>query len=67
MVFNEDEETPLMVDSFEVSKEDIYWEHHGDCLGNIEEAKASFSNGENWDDEKEDLIISPKGTVTLHC
>lgn len=65
VVFDGDKETAIMIEHSDISEEDIYWEHHGDCLGPLKEAKEDFSD-EEWEDEKEDLIIVPKGTVTLH-
>jgi hypothetical protein len=62
--FEGDETDPVEIDSWEVSEEDIYWEHHGDCLGTLEEAKKTL--GENWDSEKDELAIIRKGTVTFH-
>ncbi len=64
IVFIDDEETGKQIDSWEISQEEIYWERHGDCLGNLEEAKSMT---EDWEDVKEDLIIVPKGFVSLNC
>lgn len=62
--FPDDDEQGVEIDSWEISGEDMYWEHHGDCLGNLEIAKESL--GEDWENEKDDLVIVPKGTVTFH-
>ena len=51
------------VTEINISDEDIYWEHHGDCLGNLQEAKKYF--GDEWESEKDDLIIVSKGTVSI--
>jgi len=66
IVFKEDEETGDLVDSWEISEEDVYWEHHGDCLGPLEQAKQSFETEEDWENEKDDLIVIPKGAITFH-
>lgn len=63
--FQDDETDGVKIDSWDVSGEDFYWERHGDCLGNLEQAKAYIeSSGEKWADQ--DLVIIPSGTVTFH-
>ncbi len=59
-----DDETAHILDSIEISDEDIYWEHHGDCIGNLDAVKETFED--KWEEEQEDLVKQPKGTVTLH-
>ncbi len=66
--FKEDEETPLLEVEIKVSTEDIYWESHGSCLGNLEQAQKEIAEDEeDWEEIKEDLIIIPAGTVTIHA
>lgn len=63
IVFLGDDEQGHEIDSWDVSGEDIYWETHGDCLGPLEVAKESI--GEDWENEKDDLVIVPKGVITF--
>lgn len=63
-VFFQEEQQGVEIDSWDVSEEDIYWEHHGDCYGNLEQAKETI--GEEWENEKDDLVMIPKGTITFH-
>ncbi len=64
VVFEGDEENGKELESWEVSFEDFYWGGcGGDCLGTLEMAKESY--GDDWEDEKDELIKIPKGTVTL--
>lgn len=61
--FDDDSETGKAINGWEISNEDLYWEHHGDCIGTLEHVKESF--GDDWEEELEDLIKVPKGTVSL--
>lgn len=58
-----EDENARPVDSLDISDEDVYWEHHGDCIGNLEQVKETF--GEDWEHEIEDLIQVPAGTVLI--
>lgn len=62
--FPGDDTDGIEIDSWEVSEEDMFWEHHGDCMGNLEQAKEFLA--EEWENEKDDLVIIPKGTITFH-
>lgn len=64
VVFVDDDETGHEIDHSHITTEDIYWEHHGDCLGTIDEAKESL--GDEWEDEKDDLVIIKAGAISLH-
>lgn len=64
VVFESEDEQGKFIDSHEVSDEDFYWEHHGDCIGNLDEVKSQF--GEKWEEEIDDLIKVPAGMVSLH-
>lgn len=59
------DEVGIEIDSMCITDEDIYWEHHGDCLGNLQEAKDYLR--EDFENDLTDLIIVPKGLVTLHA
>lgn len=67
VVINGDTEDVLMPSFIDISKEDIYWEHHGDCIGNLEEVKKQCADeGLNWEDEILDMVKCDTGTVTIH-
>lgn len=61
---DDDEAEGTEIDSWDVSEEDMYWERHGECLGNLEQAKDTF--GDDWEFVAEDHVKIPKGTVTFH-
>lgn len=61
---DDDEAEGTEINSWYVSEEDMYWEHHGDVIGNLEQVKDTF--GDDWENEIEELIKIPKGTVTFH-
>lgn len=64
--FDEDTEAGKAIDGWDISTEDIYWEHHGDCVGTYNDVKdLAKSEGIDIDDAIEDLIKVPKGTVSL--
>lgn len=62
----DDEETLIMIDNIEISKNDFYWDC-GDCYGTIEEVKE-FAKEENISLEEalENLSKVPAGTITLN-
>lgn len=62
--FPGDDTDGLEIDHWDISEEDMYWERHGDCLGNLEQAKDTF--GDEWEEVKEDHVTVPKGTITFH-
>jgi hypothetical protein len=62
--FKDDDETGTEIDNLDISQADVYWFHHGECLGNLKDAMETL--GDEWENEKDDLIIAPAGTVTLH-
>ena len=67
-IFIDDEETAHMLTGGEVSQEDIYWEHHGDMIGNLEKVKEhAKEEGINFNELLEDLVKCPAGTVQLWC
>ena len=64
VTFRGDGEEGAEIDHWHISEEDCFWERHGDCLGTLENAKESL--GEDWEDEKDDLIIVPKGSISFY-
>lgn len=63
VVFENEEEQGKVIDSWDESDEDFYWDG-SDCVGNLEMAKESY--GDEWEDEKDSLVCVPKGTFSLH-
>lgn len=57
IIFIGDEEQGHEIDHWNILDEDVYWEHHGDCLGSLEQAKETL--GEDWENEKDDLVVAP--------
>lgn len=64
VIFIGDEEQGHIIDHWSISEEDIYWDPHGDCLGNLESAKETL--GDDWEDEKDYLIVEPKGLISFY-
>lgn len=68
IIFYGDNETAYLEVKVLISDEDIYWERHGDLMGNLKEVEQYYKDNPSdftLEEELEDLVKVPAGYVTI--